>query len=43
MTGPGEQPLVLIVEGETGLREIFCRLLTEAGYSVLAAADGERA
>ncbi|HWA15062.1 MAG TPA: ATP-binding protein [Gemmatimonadales bacterium] len=34
---------ILIAEDEQQVRELTCRLLREAGYAVLAAADGEEA
>jgi two-component system sensor histidine kinase and response regulator WspE len=34
---------VLIVEDETSLREVYVEIISDAGYDVLQAADGERA
>jgi CheY-like chemotaxis protein len=34
---------ILVVDDEDGVREVACRILTGAGYQVLAAANGEEA
>jgi CheY-like chemotaxis protein len=39
----GGAETILLVEDETGVREVVCRLLEQAGYRVLAAADSQDA
>ena len=34
---------ILIVEDDTALSQLFCRVLTRNGYHTFAAADGEQA
>ena len=35
-----QRPMVLVVDDDEGTREVFCKLLTSAGYTVHSAFDG---
>src|SRR6267142_1426582 len=38
-----QQPYILVVDDDADIRESFCDILTEEGYTVLTAGDGEEA
>jgi len=43
VTAGGQGRRILVVEDEDGVRDIVCRILTKAGYDVLAAGDPQEA
>src|SRR3989442_13738809 len=43
MPSPGQEIVILVVDDEVIVRNIVQRILTNAGFAVLAAADGEEA
>jgi two-component system cell cycle sensor histidine kinase/response regulator CckA len=43
MASPNTSEVIIVVEDEEGVRQMFARTLRTLGYSVLEAEDGERA